>query len=100
MLAFLGGQNPRGGRWSGTLPTDRYSAYETVVDPRLYPDRLVAACAAHARRNFEELTRDGTSVVDLEAVRRFARIYEGDAQIKELSDDVRWAQHQQLAKPL
>jgi hypothetical protein len=43
--------------------TDRYSAYETVVDPRLYPGRLGAACAAHARRNFEELTHDGTSVV-------------------------------------
>jgi hypothetical protein len=49
--------------------------------------RLGAACAAHARRNFEELTHDGTSVVGLEAVRRFARIYGVEAQLKELSDD-------------
>jgi hypothetical protein len=46
-----------------------------------------AACAAHARRNFEELTHDGTSVVGLEAVRRFARIYGVEAQLKDLSDD-------------
>lgn len=64
--------SPASERWSGTLLTDRYSAYETVVDPRLYPDRFSAACAAHARRNFEELTHDGTSLVGLEAVRRFA----------------------------
>ena len=42
-------------------------------------DRLDAACAAHARRNFEELARDGTSVVGLEAERRFARIYGTEA---------------------
>ncbi len=99
-LAFLGGRDRHGRRWSGTLLTDRYSAYETVVDPRLYPDRLGAACAAHARRNFEELTHDGTSVVGLEAVRRFARIYGVEAQLKELSDDERRGQRQQLAKPL
>jgi hypothetical protein len=82
------------------LLTDRYSAYETVVDPRLYPDRFGAACAAHARRNFEELTHDGTSVVGLEAVRRFARIYGVEAELKDLSDDERRAQRQLLAKPL
>lgn len=99
-LAFLGGQQGRGERWSGTLLTDRYSAYETVVDPRLYPDRRGAACVAHARRNFEELTQVGTSVVGLEAVRRFARIYGVEAELKELSDDERRAQRQRLAKPL
>jgi hypothetical protein len=61
---------------------------------------LGAACAAHARRNFEELTRDGTSVVGLEAVRRFARIYGVEAQLKDLSDDERRAQRQRFAKPL
>ena len=96
-LAFLEGN---GERWSGTLLTDRYSAYETVVDPRLYPHRFVAACAAHARRNFEELTHDGTSVVGLEAVGRFARIYGVEAALKDLSDDERRAQRQRLAKPL
>jgi transposase len=99
-LAFLGGQQGRGERWSGTLLTDRYSAYETVVDPRLYPDRVGAACVAHARRNFEELTQGGTSVVGLEAVRRFARIYGVEAELKDFTDEERRTQRQRLAKPL
>lgn len=99
-LAFLGGRQDRSERWSGTLLTDRYSAYETVVDPRLYPERRGAACVAHARRNFEELTQGGTSVVGLEAVRRFARIYGVEAELKDFCDDERRAQRQRLAKPL
>ncbi|MET3373580.1 hypothetical protein ABIC89_002642 [Variovorax boronicumulans] len=46
------------------------------------------------------MTHDGTSVVGLEAVRRFARIYGVEAQLKELSDDERRTQRQQLARPL
>ena len=100
-VAFLAGDDKLGERrWSGTLLTDRYSAYETVVDPRLYPDRLGAACAAHARRNFEELAHDGTSPVGLDAVRRFARIYGVEAELKDLGDDERRVQRQGLAKPL
>lgn len=100
-LAFLNGQDLRGERrWSGTLLTDRYSAYETVVDPRLYPGRMGAACAAHARRNFEELMRDGTSPVGLEAVHRFARIYGVEAGLKGLCDEERRTQRQRLARPL
>jgi transposase len=100
-LAFLGGDDQLGQpRWCGTLLTDRYSAYETVVDPRLYPGRLGAACAAHARRRFEELTHAGTSPVGVDAVRRFARIYGVDAELKQLGDEERRAQRQRLAKPL
>lgn len=100
-LAFLNGSDQRGARrWSGTLLTDRYSAYETVVDPRLYPGRIGAACAAHARRNFEELMREGTSPVGLEAVRRFAGIYGVEAELKNLSNEERRVQRQRLASPL
>jgi len=67
---------------------------------RLYPGRIGAACAAHARRNFEELTRDGTSPVGLDALRRFARIYEVEGELKQLSDEERIAQRQRLARPL
>lgn len=100
-VAFLGGDNNLGERrWSGTLLTDRYGAYDTVVDPRLYPGRISAACAAHARRNFEELTKDGTSPIGLDALRRFARIYEVEGELKGLSDDERRAHRQRLARPL
>lgn len=71
-----------------------------MVDPHLYPGRISAACAAHARRNFEELTKDGTSPIVLDALRRFARIYEVEGGLKELSDEQRLAQRQRLARPL
>ena len=100
-MAFLNGEDRLGSRrWSGTLLTDRYGAYDTVVDPRLYPGRISAACAAHARRNFEELTKDGTSPIGLDALRRFARIYEVEGELKELSDEQRLTQRQRLARPL
>lgn len=100
-VAFLNGDERLGERrWSGTLLTDRYSAYDTVVDRQHYPGRISAACAAHARRNFEELTKDGTSPVGLDALRRFARIYQVEGELKDLSDDERMAQRQRLAKPL
>ena len=66
----------------------------------MYPGRISAACAAHARRNSEELTKDGTSPIGLDALRRFARIYEIEGELKGLSDDERRAHRQRLAKPL
>ncbi len=100
-VAFLNGDEKLGKRrWSGTLLTDRYNAYETVVDPRLYPGRTSAACAAHARRNFEELAHGGASLVGMDAVRRFARIYEVEGALKGLGEDERSAQRQRLARPL
>jgi len=100
-VAFLSGDEKLGERrWTGTLLTDRYQAYDTVVDPQHYPGRISAACAAHARRNFEELTKAGTSPIGLDALRRFARIYEVEGELKGLSDEERRAQRQRLAKPL
>jgi transposase len=100
-VAFLGGDEQRGRRrWSGTLLTDRYSAYDTVLDVRVHPDRIDAACAAHARRKYEELARDGTSPLADEAVRRFARIYAVEGEFKGLNNEQRQALRQQLARPL
>ncbi|MBS0449570.1 MAG: IS66 family transposase, partial [Proteobacteria bacterium] len=96
---FLGGEADGRG-WSGTLLTDRYKAYDTVLDPRVYPGRIGAACAAHARRRYEELARDGTSPLAEEAIRRFARIYEVEGELKGRSDEERKALRQELAQPL
>ncbi|MBC7940880.1 MAG: IS66 family transposase [Chitinophagaceae bacterium] len=100
-VAFLGGDDQRGWRrWSGTLLTDRYSAYDTVLDARVHSDRIDAACAAHARRKYEELARDGTSPLAEEAIRRFARIYAVEGELKGLNAEQRQALRQQLARPL
>jgi transposase len=99
--AFLAGDARQGrARWSGTMLTDRYGGYDSVLDPRIHPDRFSAACVAHARRKFDELARDGTSPIGDEAIRRYARIYAVEAELKDMSDDERQIQRQELAKPL
>jgi transposase len=103
-VAFLAGDERLGiGRWAGTLLTDRYGAYDTVLDARVYPDRKAAACVAHARRKFDELAKAGSagaSPLAEEAIRRFARIYAVEGELSELNDDERQAARQELARPL
>jgi len=100
-VSFLAGDERVGRRrWAGTLLTDRYSAYDTVLDERVHPDRRAAACVAHARRKFDELAKAGTSALGEEAIRRFARIYEVDGELAALCDNERRAARQELAKPL
>ena len=99
--AFLAGDARAGvGRWAGTLLTDRYGAYDTVLDERAFPDRRGAACAAHARRKFDELAKARTSALGDEALVRFARIYAIEGGLAELPDDERQALREQLARPL
>lgn len=100
-VAFLAGDERMGhGRWAGTLLTDRYTAYDTVLDERVHPDRVAAACVAHARRKFDELAKAGTSALAEEAIRRFGLIYEVEGKLAALPDDERQARRQELAKPL
>ena len=100
-VAFLAGDDRFGyRRWAGTLLTDRYVAYDTVLDERVYPDRVAAACAAHARRKFDELASAGASPLAEEAIRRFARIYEIESELTALDDEQRRGRRQELSKPL
>jgi transposase len=92
-IAFLGGKGPPApeAAWNGTLITDQYAGYNGVLDAKLYPQRKSAACAAHARRRFEELSRGGhsASAVAIEALRRWARIYHAEAAFAEMGCDER-----------
>jgi len=100
-LTFLAGDERVGRRrWAGTLLTDRYQAYDAVLDERVHPDRRAAACVAHARRKFDELAKAGTSALGEQALGRFARIYAVEGELAALRDDDRKAGRQELAKPL
>ena len=100
-VAFLAGdERASHKRWAGTLLTDRYSAYDTVLDARVHPDRMAAACVAHARRKFDELAKAGSSALAEEAIRRFAHIYAAESELAGLHDDQRKAMRQELARPL
>jgi len=103
-MAFLGGKGPPTSEpaWNGTLITDQYAAYNAVLDAKAYPQRRSAACAAHARRRFEELSRAGSSAsaVACEALRRWARIYHAEAAFAQMGCDERGQARQRLSKPL
>lgn len=100
-LAFLAADERHGiGRWDGTLLTDRYQAYDTVLDERVFPERRGAACVAHARRKFDELAKAKTSALADQAVVRFARIYAVEADLVGLPCDERRAMRQLHARPL
>ncbi|EWS53759.1 MULTISPECIES: IS66 family transposase [unclassified Methylibium] len=103
-VAFLGGKGPPAHEpaWNGTLITDQYAAYNAVLDAKIYPQRKSAACAAHARRRFEELSRggDSASAVATEALRRWARIYHAEAAFAEMGHDERRQARQSVSKPL
>ena len=108
-LAFLGGKGPPVPEpaWQGTLITDQYGGYNAVLDAKRYPQRQSAACAAHARRRFEELSRGGraghsasASAVATEAMQRWARIYRAEAAFSEMSHDDRRQARQAVSRPL
>ena len=96
-LAFLGGVGGTRGpprpddeaAWRGTLVCDQYAGYDRALDRRVYPKRIAAHCAAHARRKFDELV--GTSEVAKEAIKRIGWIYHVEGQLKGMDA------HQRLA---
>ena len=103
-LAFLGTQGPPGSSlderpaWSGTLVCDQYGGYDRVLDKRVYPKRIAAHCAAHARSKFDELV--GTSEVAKEAIKRIAWIYHVEGQFEGLDAQQRLSARDQLTRPL
>lgn len=84
--------------WSGTLVCDQYAGYDRALDRRVYPQRIAAHCAAHARRKFDELV--GTSEVAKEAIRRIGWIYHVEGQFAGMDAPQRLAARDQLTRPL
>jgi transposase len=101
-IAFLGGTSDGGAqrRWRGTLVRDEYGAYASVVDAKTCPERIAAGCLAHARRKFDELSKDSASAVADEALRRIAAIYRVECELASRSSDERLAMRKVLSKPL
>jgi transposase len=104
-VAFLGApQGPPGSplqdqpAWSGTLVCDQYAGYDRALDRRVYPHRIAAHCAAHARRKFDELV--ATSEVAKEAIKRIGWIYHVEGQFDGLDAQQRLAAREQLTRPL
>ena len=105
-LAFLG--TPTGSlgpprlndelAWNGTLVCDQYAGYDRALDRRVYPQRVAAHCAAHARRKFDELL--GNSEVAKEAIKRIGRIYHVEGQFRAMNAQQRQQARDELTRPL
>jgi transposase len=89
-LAFLEG-------WSGTLVSDAYKSYDSVLK---LPNRTAAGCLAHARRKFDELIKINQSPVAQEAVRRIAQLYRIESMAREIGPQDRLVMRQKLSAPL
>ncbi|NZD58678.1 IS66 family transposase, partial [Sphaerotilus montanus] len=101
-LAFLGGlpTENRDPPWSGTLVCDRYGGYDSVLDPKVFPRRVSAACAAHARRKFDELAKSGKSTLATQAIVRFAAIYHAEKSFAGMDGPTRTQARQRITAPL
>jgi hypothetical protein len=102
-VAFLAAQGPPGSllqeqpAWQGTLVCDQYAGYDRALDRRVYPQRIAAHCAAHARRKFDELV--GTSEVAREAIRRIGWIYHVEGQFEGMDAQQRLAARKEFTAP-
>lgn len=86
-------------RLAGTLVRDEYKAYDSVLSAA--PDHMAAGCLAHARRKFDEPSRDGgRSAVVTEALQHIARIYRAEREIVSMTPDERLAGRLGGTRPL
>lgn len=78
----------------GILQVDGYGAYRSLDGPTL------AYCWAHCRRKFYEIAEAGHAPVAEEALRRIARLYAVEAEIRGRAPEVRRAERQARARPV
>ncbi|WP_320534757.1 IS66 family transposase [Robbsia andropogonis] len=84
------------GEFNGIIHADGFAGYDA-----LYGDsRTQAACWAHARRKFYELTKSHPSPAAGEAVRRIAALYAIEEQIRGEPPDKRLLVRTEHSKPL
>ena len=87
--------------FSGILQTDGYGAYKTLVAAdRARGAIALAHCWAHARRRFFELAKGGAAPIADEALRRIARLYAIEAEIRGQNAYTRKATRQAQSRPL
>jgi transposase len=86
--------------YSGVLHADAYAGFKDLYRARDGRSPIVeAACWAHARRKFFELTVSGAAPIAEEALRRIGDLYEIEASIRGSPPKVRLLLRQEQAKP-
>lgn len=84
------------GHWKGSLICDDFSGYKALIASGV----TEVGCLAHARRKFFDLHAAGQSQIAAFALEQFARVYDIEREVKELSSQQRRAVRQQQTKPV
>jgi len=82
----------------GVLQADGYRVYKTFA--LTHEAVTVAHCWAHARRHFFDVAKGGHAPIADEALKRIARLYEIEAEIRGHGAELRKAVRQEKARPL
>ena len=84
------------GDWRGSLVCDDFSGYKAGFAQGM----TEAGCLAHARRKFFDLHATNKSQLAGFALEQFARVYDIEREVKDLSADQRQSIRQQQTKPV
>ena len=84
------------GDWRGSLTCDDFSGYKALIASGV----TEVGCLAHARRKFFDLHAANQSQIAEFALQQFARVYEIEREVKELSAEQRQASRQQHTQPV
>jgi len=98
------GQHPKEhlAAFSGVLHADGYAGFRDLYLPRKpdeAPTILEAACWAHVRRKFFDLTASNPAPIAEEALRRIGELYDIEKAIRGEPPDIRKAARQANSKP-
>ena len=88
--------------FKGVLHADGYAGFKELYEPGKpgeAPPILEAACWAHVRRKFFDLTANGPAPIADEALRRIGELYDIEAGIRGSPPDVRRQTRQEQTKP-
>ncbi len=91
---FLAVKNQSG--WRGTLVCDDFSGYKAMFELGV----TEAGCLAHARRKFYELWANHGSTVSEQALKFFAKLYDVEREVRDLSADERKRIRQDRSRPV
>jgi hypothetical protein len=89
--------------FSGVLQADAYSGYDKIYEHKQDQDDkiLEAACWAHTRRKFYEITVNSDNAnIAFETLEEIGKIYEIEAEIRGLDPIARRLARQERAKPI
>jgi transposase len=84
------------GDWRGKLICDDYSGYKATLAKGV----TECGCLAHARRKFFELHAANKSKIAETALQYFGKLYEVEAQLRDLDAEARRQARQAQAKPI